>query len=188
MTPARTLLCLLSMALLSCADEAPPADDHGAALYQEYCALCHGEQGQGYVADNANALNNPDFLAIASDAFLREGIRQGRPGTPMSAWGEEWGGPLSDADLDALVAHIRAWETRDPIDTTSITVDGEVDRGQDIYDVYCQTCHGVDGDGGIFMSLSNPVFLATADDGFLRKSIAEGRINTAREPYGDQLT
>jgi cytochrome c oxidase cbb3-type subunit 3/ubiquinol-cytochrome c reductase cytochrome c subunit len=106
----------------------------------------------------------------------------------MSAWGVEWGGPLSDDDLDAMVAHIRAWETREPVQTDAIVVDGEVDRGQDIYDVYCLTCHGPDGNGGTYMSLSNPVFLATANDGFLREAIEHGRSQTPMQPYGNQLT
>jgi len=188
MTRAGALLPLLAGLLLACGTDPPPAQDPGAALYGAYCALCHGEQGEGYAADNANALNNPDFLAVADDDFLRAALRQGRPGTPMSAWGSEWGGPLSDDDLDTLVAHIRNWETREPVDTLAITVEGEIDRGQDIYDVYCLDCHGVDGNGGDYMSLANPVFLATANDGFLRESIEHGRTQTPMGPYGNQLT
>ena len=30
----------------------------GAHLYDKHCALCHGENGEGYEADNANALGN----------------------------------------------------------------------------------------------------------------------------------
>ncbi|MDP6946934.1 MAG: hypothetical protein QF464_22485, partial [Myxococcota bacterium] len=32
------------------------------ADYQTYCALCHGDEGEGYAADSANALNHPAFL------------------------------------------------------------------------------------------------------------------------------
>ena len=30
----------------------------GAAIYEQYCAFCHGEEGQGYLADEATALSN----------------------------------------------------------------------------------------------------------------------------------
>ena len=62
--------------------------EHGAALYDKYCAFCHGDQGQGYTADNATALSNQEFLRIATDEFLANSVRFGRPGTTMSAWGE----------------------------------------------------------------------------------------------------
>ena len=42
----------------------------GAHLYDKHCALCHGENGEGYKADNANALGNQDFLVSVSDEFL----------------------------------------------------------------------------------------------------------------------
>ena len=59
---------------------------NGAVLYEQMCALCHGDQGQGYTAPSSTALNNPDFLAVASDEYLFQNIARGRPGTRMSAW------------------------------------------------------------------------------------------------------
>ena len=40
----------------------------GQKLFANLCALCHGPDGRGYVADNAPSLT--------SDAFLRTGIDQ----------------------------------------------------------------------------------------------------------------
>jgi hypothetical protein len=67
---------------------------HGGEVYARYCALCHGDRGQGYAADNANALRSPEFLSTVSDEFLRAAILKGRSGTPMSAWGQQYGPPL----------------------------------------------------------------------------------------------
>ena len=65
----------------------------GRADYETFCGFCHGDDGEGYLADNANALSNAHFLASASDEFLRLSTIYGRPGTPMSPWGEVQGGP-----------------------------------------------------------------------------------------------
>ena len=43
--------------------------NNGQVKYDLYCALCHGEQGEGYLAPQANALANPEFLAAATDEF-----------------------------------------------------------------------------------------------------------------------
>ena len=190
---ARSLLWLSSSLLLACSSaESTPPDDallrQGQAIYGEYCALCHGDEGEGYAADAANALSNQAFLALADDAFMRASIVRGRPGTPMSSWGAEVGGPLENDEVDALVAFIRSWQTSSDIDTSSIAVEGEALRGEAVYAVHCASCHGDDGHGGDFMSVANAEFLALADDGFLRTVIADGRDGTAMLAYGGELT
>ena len=45
----------------------PEAVARGAALYADLCAFCHGEAGEGYVSDGANALAHPAFLATRLD-------------------------------------------------------------------------------------------------------------------------
>ncbi len=83
--------------------DVPVAGDavRGAEVYAAHCAACHGPSGQG---GTGTALNNPVFLATASDAFLRHTLAQGRAGTPMIGFA----GILSGADLDAVVSFVRA--------------------------------------------------------------------------------
>ena len=38
--------------------------------YDTYCGLCHGYDGEGYLAPQANALANPEFLAASTDDFF----------------------------------------------------------------------------------------------------------------------
>lgn len=159
----------------------------GAALYASHCALCHGAEGQGYAADSADALANPAFLAVASDAFLRRAIERGRPGTSMSAWGEAFGGPLDAAELDALVQTVRAFAAVEPSEVDAGVVTGSASRAKAYYQVKCQSCHGVEGRGGMFMSISNPEFLASASDGYLRRAISEGRPGTPMVGFAGQL-
>lgn len=181
--------------LLGCQPEGtPPANTNttvpanAQTLYATYCALCHGEKGEGYKADNANALANPEFLAVASDAFLREGIVQGRPGTSMSAWGKIYGGPLSNDDVASLVALIRSWQSKPSLAVKDAVVKGEPLRGKPLYAVHCASCHGDKGQGGTYMSVANPVFLNTVSDGYLQHAITTGRPGTPMPAYGNKLT
>ena len=162
--------------------------EHGAALYDKYCAFCHGDQGQGYTADNATALSNQEFLRIASDEFLANSVRYGRPGTTMSAWGEVKAGPLDDTEVDALVALMRSWQTVESADVDDYEIDPDSSeiRGETYYEVYgCVDCHGPLGRDGEFVTLENPWFLTQVSDGYLRESIARGRPSTPMAGYLD---
>lgn len=74
----------------------------GAAIYARDCQKCHGDAGTRV---NAVHLANPQFLAAASDAFIRHAIVAGRPGTPMEAFGTK----LSAQDIDDVVAYVRSF-------------------------------------------------------------------------------
>ncbi|HEY2406166.1 MAG TPA: c-type cytochrome, partial [Polyangiaceae bacterium] len=86
----------------------------GAEVYGNMCAVCHGENGEGYKADQAPRLAHPNFLASVSDAFLRDAIANGRRGTTMSAWGKERGGPLDHRDVEELRKFLRTWSKDKP--------------------------------------------------------------------------
>lgn len=177
------LAASLTTAALAQPDEAP----RGALLYRTYCALCHGERGQGYVADHANALFHDDFLAAASDDFLTQAVVRGRPGTPMSAWGSEYGGPMSDEDVAVLVAFLRGQQGAPQKKLHGGTVQGDPLAGRTVYDARCAACHGAEGQGVTAVSLNNPVFLETASDGYIRDAVVHGRAGTPMTAFGDLL-
>lgn len=164
-------------------------EERGARSYASYCAPCHGEDLQGYAADNANALANQAFLSLATDAFLTDAIVYGRPGTPMSGWGEARAGPLDDGDVSDLVAYLRAQQTVPDQDVHEDVVEGIATKGVAVWNaVGCGDCHGEVGEGGeVAMSVNNPWFLATASDGYLRASIEQGRAGTSMQGYADVL-
>ena len=186
---------LLLCAAVACSDDDADADARspdagstdGAALYASRCALCHGDKGEGYAADNANALANTSFLATASDAFLTGSIERGRPRTSMSAWGASSGGPLSDQQVTQLVKLIRSWSTETVLTLDDVKVTGASTRAQAYYDVKCKSCHGPRGSDGMFMSIANPEFLALASDGYLRHAIREGRPGTPMQAFAGEL-
>lgn len=161
----------------------------GATLWGTFCAACHGPSGEGmrYPGETAfPAAANPDFLAIASDRFLRETIVHGRPGRRMPAWGESEGG-LRPAEVEAVIAHLRALgggvpapEERAPLRWAA----GDAEAGERLYAQACAACHGERGEGKEGPALSNPRFLAAASDTYLVESIKRGRRGTSMPAFG----
>ena len=72
-----------------------------AENYEKLCKQCHGDAG---TRGNTVHLANQQFLSAASDAFIRYAIVNGRPGTPMEAFGKK----LGAQEIDDLVAYVRA--------------------------------------------------------------------------------
>lgn len=83
----------------------------GESLWSSTCASCHGAFGQGV---DAPALNSIQFLTIASDEQILSLASSGVPGTEMSAYGQQFGGPLTQEQLVSVVACIRSWEDTAP--------------------------------------------------------------------------
>jgi mono/diheme cytochrome c family protein/rhodanese-related sulfurtransferase len=157
----------------------------GRALYQRYCSLCHGKNAEGYAADHANALGNADFLAITSDEQLRGAIAEGRPGTPMSAWGARAHGPLDDKQIDRIVAYLRSLARKRFVKLEAKANTGDPSRGRVAFANSCAVCHGARGEGSPrATSLTHPNFLDSVSDGYLRHVIVNGRRGTQMAGYG----
>lgn len=82
----------------------------GMENFTRMCAGCHGIDGLGGLAP---ALNNPGFLAAASDGFLQATILKGRAGTAMRSWGQHGFAELSPQDVNDIIAAIRTWDRKD---------------------------------------------------------------------------
>jgi mono/diheme cytochrome c family protein/rhodanese-related sulfurtransferase len=181
-----TLLAILTAASASAHNESPRED--GAALYGRYCELCHGTDGSGYAADRAPSLISPSFLETATDELLVDATAYGRPGTPMAAFSSELGGPLEPGEMRAIVAWLRAQRPVAPLALGRETVTGDVLLGSELFRAECARCHGARGEGTSAVSLSNPRFLASASDAFVRHAIREGREGTDMMAYGELLS
>jgi mono/diheme cytochrome c family protein len=159
----------------------------GETLYGSFCAACHGPTGEGmrYAGMAAfPAVGNEDFLAIASDDFIRATIEQGRPGRRMPAWGSMSSG-LRPGEIDAVVDYIRRLGGIAPVldRRPARWVDGDVTEGERLFVRHCETCHGPGGRGGEGPMLSNPVLLSTATDTYLVETIRQGRRGTTMEGF-----
>jgi cytochrome c oxidase cbb3-type subunit III len=158
----------------------------GAGLYARYCALCHGPEGKGYAADNAPSLVTQSFLESASDPFIASGIRVGRPGTAMAAYGKARGGPLDESEIRSIVAFIRS---KGPTAKAlpPATAKGDAERGAALYQAQCATCHGTEQARSTAVWLFNPELLRSASNPFLRHAITHGRPPTPMVAFGQTL-
>lgn len=84
------------------AQEGDPAK--GLAIFSSTCFACHGDNGQG--TSKAPALNDAMKLARFDDEWYAETIANGRPSKGMPTWGTV----LSPAQIDDIVALLRAWQ------------------------------------------------------------------------------
>jgi mono/diheme cytochrome c family protein/rhodanese-related sulfurtransferase len=162
--------------------------ERGRALYGTHCALCHAADATGYAADDAPAIGRDDFLVLADDAFLEIAVHDGRPGTPMSAWGDEHGGPFTREDSRHVVAFLRSLQVAPSEDLSGITVSGDATRGSVVFARECASCHGPEGEGVSAVTLDNAVFQDSVSDGFLRRSIERGRRETPMPGFAGTLT
>src|SRR5260370_30340645 len=147
-------------------------------LYSQKCAGCHGVEGKGGAAI---ALANPVFLAIADDGVIRRIAAKGVPGTPMPAFAQSPGGMLTDKQIDALVSGIRSWAQSGFLRGANsppyaAKTPGDPQRGAEVYQTFCSSCHGSDGAGGKkASSVVDGSYLALVSDQHLRTIVIVGR-------------
>ena len=113
-----TGVILVVMAALASRDSAnawiTPAEGdtfvQGKAVYDESCALCHGENGQGDIGALLNG--DPDSHSWHHvDRQLISMVTDGIPGTEMPPHG----GHLSDEEIRAVIAYIKTWWSKDQL-------------------------------------------------------------------------
>lgn len=179
---ATVLLALGLLAGLAIVAYAQEGDiTRGAQLYDANCAVCHGPDGQGRVGVNLSQ----DFPSISPDAFLREIIANGVPGTAMPAWSQAKGGPLSDQDIADLVAFVNSLSggrspmapTPTPIPVTPVPtvpgVSGDPSQGRVLFIQNCAMCHGEKGQGRIGANLSK-AFASINPQQYVRTTVSNG--------------
>ncbi len=161
----------------------------GAKVYKKRCTSCHGENGYG-IAGQGPRLNSPDFLGLANDHFIKETIREGRPGTSMSSYKKS---RKVKKHIDALVSYIRSWQEdyavfkKYDVDWNK-KIQGDMYAGRINFRLYCSQCHGPNGggyaDGGAGTAIGLSGFLKVAKDDYIKKTILIGRAGTAMKPFG----
>jgi cytochrome c oxidase cbb3-type subunit 3/ubiquinol-cytochrome c reductase cytochrome c subunit len=159
----------------------------GATVYHRMCFVCHGNDGQGYAADNAPAIANAHFLSVVTDRFLETAISNGRSGTTMSAWSGMRSGPLGPREISALVAYLRTYEALPKATLDDTPPRGDPKRGASTFAALCASCHGDRGATGPYVHIGNPDLLASAGNGMLRSTIRDGRPGTLMASYGAKL-
>ena len=159
-----------------------------AANYQKYCALCHGEDRQGYANDAAPSLRSESLIRSGYPLHLAFAIGYGRHGTPMGGYFEEIGGPLSNRDIFQLVNWLKDQVPVEPIELGFDPVLGDAATGKRIYAEQCSVCHGENGQGELAPAIGNPAMLAITTDSFIRYAIEHGRDGTDMPAFRKILT
>lgn len=163
---------------------------HIESQYIKYCALCHGENREGYAADNAPSLRSHSLMATTkSSNFLRYTIQFGREETAMAGYLKDQGGPLTYIEIEMLLKWLHESSgVEDPVELSRDPVPGDVALGAAIYGEKCTVCHGENGEGISAPAIGKPMLLATATDDFLRYAIKEGRDSTPMPAFKDSLS
>lgn len=171
--------------------EADEIADHSAAvaaggdLYGENCAACHGDNGEGGAGPG---LNSSELLKTTSDKALFNLTLTGVPGTIMPAWGQIFGGPFTDEQIQQMVTFIRAWEPTAP-DPAPVDNAPDPARGALIYSQTCSVCHGENGSGtDIAPALNDQERLNKLNDAWYRNTIAHGRPAKGMPTWGTVLS
>lgn len=93
-------------------DRATELAAQGEALFALSCSGCHGQEGRGGLT--APTLNAKEFLQAAVDDQIESLIATGVPGSQMSAYSLDFGGPLTQEQIVALTTYLRSLEADAP--------------------------------------------------------------------------
>jgi cytochrome c oxidase cbb3-type subunit 3 len=166
----------------------------GQSLFTQNCASCHGEFGEGgpnptRQGDIIAPISTAEFLKTRDDFTLRSIISQGQPNFGMSPFGTAFGGPLETNEIDAIVAYLRAWQAKPPVELPpEIAVEALSLSAEKIYADVCAQCHGAAGEGGIGPSFQDAKLQAERTDQQLFDSINLGHQATSMIAWGDILS
>jgi mono/diheme cytochrome c family protein len=175
------------------------AGDHGAttkqapaALYHNYCSVCHGDRGDGQ-SRASNSMRPPprDFTTPQSVQELTRdrmiaSVKGGVPGTAMVSWKTQ----LNDAQIAQVVDYVRDTFMR-------ASVANDASRGRRIYARTCSVCHGELGSGSMWASanlrppprdFSSEQTRMTLTREAMLVAVAAGRPGTAMAGYSSKLS
>jgi cbb3-type cytochrome c oxidase subunit III len=163
----------------------------GAALYQDFCSVCHGDKGDGKSHAMQGLVPPPrDFTSPGSALELSKerisyAIREGLPGTAMTAWKSR----LNDEQIEAITDYVRSAFMRPATESGP--------PGKKIYADYCSVCHGDTGEGAVWatsglnpppVNFTLPQTQAKLDRNRMVRSVAYGRPETAMTGWKDRLS
>ena len=149
-------------------------EEERALALGQGCANCHGAASPGEVPEDgseiaAGGLATPAFTdpvtgkTVAYTApplntvfsrwdeeVIRFTIERGRPGTPMPAWGVEFGGSMTEMMVNDVITWLRAIQVPPPEISQSCVNPSPIGLercGQEIFEARCAVCHGPEGQG-----------------------------------------
>jgi cbb3-type cytochrome c oxidase subunit III len=145
---------------------------HGEELFNDSCAQCHGGEASGAIGP---ALNSEQFLGSVTDKQMHQLISTGVPGTLMVAYSADFGGSFTQQQITAVVVYLRSFEDTAPDFPAWHRPLSQTDlSGQELYNMACSYCHGIDLDGNIGPPLGSGSDASFENDAFLEERIRDG--------------
>jgi len=169
----------------------------GQKLFENNCAVCHGQFGEGgpnptHSGTTIPPISTAEFLKTRDDFTLRAIISQGQPNAGMSPFNTSSGGPLDDTQIDAIVAYLRSWQDKPPVEAPPEAQPTPTPpvlslTGEKIYTGLCTQCHGQNGEGGVGPALNDPKFQRANTDQNIADTISNGHKDTSMIAWGEVL-
>lgn len=192
LTPPEIIEMEISEDMLSALADLPNGDvlQDGLLVYADNCAACHGANGSGTVI--APAIDSPE-LRSSERAEIVDIVNNGVASTLMAGWEDI----LSQEEISAAVDLIYRWPEMvqsgvefPEVDMISIPSSPElISAGNQLFNVACKSCHGVDGYGTpMAPALNNQIFLTETPDAAIYQIIAGGVPETLMPAWGSRLT
>jgi mono/diheme cytochrome c family protein len=100
------------------ADPVAESQLRGQKVYKHYCAICHGDEGQGDGFNSTNLavpprnFSTPQFWQKVTDENLLLVVSKGGPAVGKSVLMPAWGRTLSDRQLHDVVAFLHTLAAR----------------------------------------------------------------------------
>ncbi|OWW22697.1 c-type cytochrome [Noviherbaspirillum denitrificans] len=178
------------------ATEAVAGDRHGnmspAAIYHNYCSVCHGDRGDGESRAKSSMVpppkdfTNPGVAYMLTREQMINTVTNGKSGTAMTPWKSQ----LTQKEIEGVVDYVRT--TFMPAASSDRN-----NRGRVVYAEYCSVCHGERGNGksrasGSLMppprDFTNAATRAELSRERMIKSVTYGRPETAMVGWKSQLS
>ena len=162
----------------------------GLTTYAENCAACHGSNGAGTMI--APAIDSVDLRARPKDEIISL-VNNGVNGTLMASWQNI----IAPEEINAAVEMIFRWdeliatgvEFPEVEVMTFASTPEMIADGQQLFNIACKSCHGVDGYGSpMAPALNNQIFLEQTPDAAIYQIIAGGVSGTLMPAWGSRLS
>lgn len=88
----------------------------GAPFFLKNCSPCHGNRGEGV---DAPPLRNNQFIQTGEDQAVFETIANGRTDTEMPAWLQVNGGPLTEGQIQDVIAYLHTLQNLPSLPTAT---------------------------------------------------------------------